>query len=341
MRNLPKPPTPPPVLHPSAEEKRAALEAHRSLQETCTTLQSNLLNPTISAESIASTLSSTQHHLDTLRAYLSVTIEPEFYNTTIPPHSTATAAQRTFAVPELFDMILSHLPIPSILAFQQTSKESKARIDHSTHLQTLLCLRPARPDSHFHTPFDTELAHAPGGGFYCKVPGFRQGYIRRNDNGTATFEVLAVFVLQGPEQRLPRIGSTYRKMFVTQPPTQEMTPRIRCCRGPEILFVRETGITIGDLYDVAVETIAKHRWCSGESHASRMLEDGQNPVAVEFTRKVTVASSDPIVRRLLRERAKKESEEKRRRWVRKRNTVYMEARNSGKFESVMSMDCQM
>lgn len=266
----------PPTRTASPDEKRSALDNQRLLQQSLEEIRRKLQDRVADDEDLGVLLKRASRHAESLDKYLSATIEPSFYNAVTPPGSSA--AQRTFAVPELFEMIMDCLPSPAILAMTQTCREYKARIDNSQHLQLALCLRPAPAESRFRTPLATSLAFLPAGGFTCKPAAGDRNILKTTEAGTTALAIMATFSPQGPNQALPRIGTIYRRMLVTQPPVTELTPVLDCCRDLREPIVRQSGITIGDLYDSATETIEKHRWCPREMGGIPMLESGQNRV---------------------------------------------------------------
>lgn len=331
--SIPPPLPSPPIASPA--EKRAALASHRSLTRSLANVKRALKTGSTDATHLESLLSTANKDLGTIADYLSASFEPVYYNEFIPDNSTA-APQRAFAVPELFELILDYLPIPSILVFSQTCKDYHARIQHSEHLQTTLSLRAAPPSSHFRAPFEDCLLGAPGGDFHCRPPR-NEGSIfpssAPDGKGPAGLHIGAKFVPQGPEQRLPKIGSTYRRMFLTQPPITKLKPVARLCcfsTGSEPLH-RESGITIGDLYDFYRDAIEKHRWCPGSPQRATIVESGQNRVQPTIYGRVALGDRDPMVLRYERAKQQRREEGGREGMPRTKDEAYLEEKWIGEY----------
>jgi hypothetical protein len=117
---------------------------------------------------------------------------------------------------------------------------------------------------------------------------------------------------------LPRAGSLYRAMLITQPPIKVVTMVANCCSPdgygygyPPGHFLRltngpptpdpslpqitsETGITLGDLLDAAETVVEAHRLCPQAPFTA--LNDGRYVrVAARFEGTVRVRPDDPIV----------------------------------------------
>ena len=306
------------------------MASHRSLAQSLSSIQRALQNGSNNTNHLKSLLSKATVDLDTVGQYLSCSIEPIYYNEAMPSTSTA-AARRTFAIPELLELILDHLPIPSILAFSQTCKAQHTRIQHSKHLQTTLSLRAAPASSHFRAPFEDCRLAAPGGDFYCRAPGERLTYVFTSPENIAEaqLDITAAFFPRGLEQRLPRIGPTYRRMFLTQPPITTLNPSLRCCAGTVKILQREPGITIGDLHDYYQDIVEKHRWCPEGTRSALIVQTGQNRVQLSFTGKVALGAQDPIVLRYERERKKRNEGRERTAAMRERARAYFQAKRAG------------
>lgn len=299
----PKVPSPPQLPAALPDQKRAALENHRRLQQSLVALRRQLAAGAVDNHSSSKLLAECQQHSDSLAAYLSTTIEPTYYAEHIPPFSTAT--HRTLAIPELFELILDYLHVPAILAFYQSCKEYKSRIDNSAHVQTRLCLRPAPPSSKFRMPFKKCLL-SPGegkAGFYCKPSTALRCSVKYRDGDKPRMSITAAFRTSDPEQIVPPIGASYRRMFITQPPVTTLTPWTRCCASPPSIeqFVRQEGITLGDLHAATQELIEKHRLCPHAPHRDLMLENGENYVQVMWKGEVVLEQGDPKVAKGRRE----------------------------------------
>ena len=159
----PLPPPLSPLLIPTREEKRQALSHQQALQHDLSNLIASLKNSSADQKHVETLAASAQSHVQGLAGFLSQSLEPSYYNEIRADDSSA--AQRTFDIPELFEMILDQLDIPDVLAFYQVSRGMKGAIEASTRLQTNLCLRAATSDSSLKTPFEFCLRR--DNGFLC------------------------------------------------------------------------------------------------------------------------------------------------------------------------------
>lgn len=188
-------------------------------------------------------LEAAQRHEDRLCEYLGAGLEPNHSNKCQP--QTSKMAKQVFAVPELLEAILAWADLKSLVNMGQVSLEFRATIANSMPLQIKLGVKACEDKGP-----DEELFSSP----------FKHGYLgfkvtieqKRNQTKgkiTADLDVL------GEKKRLSRIGSTWRRMFICQPPIKEMAGYLcyhehRHAR-PSRWIASETGLTVGDLHDAA------------------------------------------------------------------------------------------
>ena len=163
---------------------------------------------------------------------------------------TSAAAQKVFDIPELFEMITEYLSIHDIVRCTEVSRTFKASIDHSAKIQDQICHRASPPESHLKTPLNAcfltsmQLPFRPHQyydhnmdypafsiqtiGFSCRKTGFRYHGFNPVEVDRKAMGIEASFSMS-TGQRLPRLGSQYRQMYICQPPLQEMDVSLTCC----------------------------------------------------------------------------------------------------------------
>ena len=228
----PPPPSPPlyalpgpPSITEGENRDRQALSHHRELERALTSILGKI--PTDECRSdVKDALQVAQSHISGLEKYLGHMIPTHIYNERRPDDSTA--AQRTFDVPELLEMILDYLPVPAMLNFYQVNRTIRNAIDGSPKLQTKLCLRAAPSESHLYTPFSNLIMYVPAiddplgfgrcAGFCCYhyfgrvVPHSPKDTTSDGERRTVT--IVAYFSCR-PGQRLPLVGKRYRSSTYT------------------------------------------------------------------------------------------------------------------------------
>ena len=299
-----------------------------------------------SSAELKSSLLSVQSHVTGLGGHFSrqLRTNPEFYNERKPEGSTI--ACRVFDIPELLEMILEHLTIPDLLKFYQCSTSIRDSIESSSKLQSQLSLRPVSSNSYLHLPVRHLTKFVPLDAFDENITGLQTGffsseqfprrrpsrkYEHKNEAQDRTVEIHASFYLL-PGQRLPRMGSRVRRMFITQPPLEEMTVALNCCPiydygptglespKPERKVSREGGLTVGALYDRAEELLDEHRCCT-QAYSGLLDDDGTVKVGVRFVGSMVLQPDDPIYVKHLKSKKKREEEDQ----IYKKQTAKLEA----------------
>ncbi|KAK4545779.1 hypothetical protein LTR36_002733 [Oleoguttula mirabilis] len=276
-------------------------KALRHQQELHTSLTALLLRREGSGLVQSDTVKAVQgarRDLDGLSSFFSTFLNPVFYNERILESSDGeSTAQKVFAIAELLELILGRLTIRDIISFYQVSRAVYIAIEGSPRLQRVLSLRADAHDSHFRTPFG-DYSHGPKGGFYCGNAGHPIQVIVDGARQTHRLTFRAGF--KRCAKALPsKIGTRWRRMFICQPPVHEVTISCACCsskyKHTELRKLRsESGVTIGDLYDMTETLVTEHRTCV---YASALQHDEAGVVIVNptFSATMDLGDSDPIV----------------------------------------------
>lgn len=229
--------------------------------------------------------------------------------------SAASPARRVFDIPEVLEIIIGNLKVGDILRAMQVDKTMCAAITSSPVIQEILHLRPSSSRL-LETPFTAnplsyELCRRkkkkkrnPSEAF----PGFTCYSGSHEDMGLVEF--VAEFAAE-----LPRIGTRCRSMLVCQPPIHQMGVYASCCSSNPYMFwlgaiescpqampkykaygsapphglpeppfeilTSDTGITVGDLYDMTVKHRALHYRCPW-AFASEHDTEGELSVRVSL-----------------------------------------------------------
>lgn len=256
-----------------AEDQRALLAFKADLERGLAELLALVRSGELDHVRLERAVITAQQHAAELDAFDSKAIHPMFYNER--HQDSSTIAHRVFDVVEVLEMILTHLEIPDVLIMSQVNHSIRRAIGDSTKPQMKLLLRPAPADSHVYTPFASGLVAS--GGFSCLV--FPAVVHRDRFNNTIPESAGTSLdnVVSSPVtaqfypyigQRLPRIGSTYRRMFCCQSPIQRMAAYMRCYnegrpgddlpRNKACTVTVESGVTIGHLYDHAKKLMVRN-----------------------------------------------------------------------------------
>jgi hypothetical protein len=311
FEQLPRPAAPSspkrPDIFMTDEQQSAVVANQRELRNEIDNLLA-ILGPLVSSnEQCQPSISNIKYRLSHVDDLLSQTLSTKAFNAQLQPGSSA--ARRTFDVPELLELILLNLGLPDLLQVSQVNCTMRDGIAGSIKLQQKLCFYPKPHPAHYYNPFDTACPGAMAG-FICSADSSSQGSIQvihePNKNGQwlqlqARFELL-------PRQTLAKITPRQREMLICQPPVPEATAYIRCCPHPledqppapgqsypPLKITRETGITIGDLYDLAEKIIDKHRYCP-RAQWRCLDEDGTVNAELLFKLSVPLHDDDPMVK---------------------------------------------
>ena len=245
-----------------------------------------------------------QRQVFSLKASFSRLLEPTLY-TSILYDTSACPAQRVFDVPELLEMILLYLPIPDVLSFEQINRTARSTVNASPAIQDHLSLRAAADKEYVRLPFNDLLSTSSAWkGFVCRPSGFRRR-AKYCFHARSACDLVCTSSFEYSYCKLPRIGTKWRKMFVTQPPVKAMKFGRSCC-GPTIYpgdignvppsekwISSDTGLILGDLYDFAAKVWTEHLLCPG-AVPSEHDYDGYVAAKVVFTGVLKLRDSDPM-----------------------------------------------
>lgn len=224
-----------------------------------------------------------------------------------PTDYSARKAEEVFGIPELFEKILLELNSWNLLKdVQLMCRAADAMLRTSTILQRHMMLKPV-PDAFFTPP---ELwVHSPLSSV-CVCHDWEYSHMRSYappPSKDASF--VSITVRSGIDTQ--RFGSRVRSMLICQPPLSEVRASMACCNGdPDDRFTddsrdpsfesvtlsRNSGLTIGDIVDLAAELQAKHLHCP---YASEYLHRGDGTVMAEahFRGPIVLRPDDPLIER--------------------------------------------
>lgn len=271
-------------------EIRKALAHQQSLQQSIGELL-HQVNPGFSQRRTA--LSDKLQHAATdlsgLEQYFSKFVKPIFYNERASTEGDVClpAVRKVFDLPELVEMIMQYLSIEDILNFQRVDRIARDIINNSPHLQRSLSLRPDPQDGPIRLPFDSQNFRSSFG--FVTDQAYRRG--RRCFTGAGGSQLpLSIRFCRPARGLYPTIGTRWRQMYIVQPPIKEIRVHRPCCdqarhRDDRLTLTAETGITIGDLYDMASKLSAEHRFCP---FATPFLHDDDGIVRVDISFSVTI-----------------------------------------------------
>jgi len=230
-------------------------------------------------------------------------------------------AIKTFAIPELLETILSHLPSGDILQAYQVNTEFRNTIEGSIKIQKKLGLRANRdavpyapasfirwsgsrfPRGGFNLNYDPEVDLGPElrSRLRTHIPA-PTTTIKRHNRYSMVFSIS----MSKPLQVLgPRCGS----LLVSQPPTRQLDIYTSCCRrhvpvfldtgSPrneplEVITAKEgwAGITVGDVNQALKRLWPQHRMCPlaiPDQHTS----DGTVNVVFTFASRIPLDKTKP------------------------------------------------
>ncbi|KAF2766523.1 hypothetical protein EJ03DRAFT_353894 [Teratosphaeria nubilosa] len=286
-------------------------------------------------------LNERQAHEAGLLRNLSDYFGPSF--TTSYPTEHSSKAEEVFSTPELFELVLIHLHARDIFIVQQVSKNINDTIKQSGRIQRFIGLR-ADPNAYFNSPVsNSHWAYSESLPVCCpqherspymfSIPG-RHFSIPGPDE----LSINVSFDLRKP--KLSGIGRACRSMLVCQPPVTELSAHVECCNGHGPRFPRhpippaerlpkpirrETGITVGDVVDAAIEMIEEHQTCPWASEYQHD-ESGRVKVSPSFKGKLKLRPDDPALQAQARALAKAETWNQRDEANRRRMTAYINAK---------------
>lgn len=232
------------------------------------------------------------------------------------------AARKVFDVAELTEMILSFLPAGCLLVVACVSRLFATSIARSAKLQRNLCLRPEL-SAFWSSPFhDIDGSSGPGlPGVSCNFK-YNDPYMQdpsvherpRNitkvkGKDACSIECIFHHTNMVSATGLPVIGTTPGAMLICQPPVLWMMAELNCCswrtnrlpshmrynshHGYQAVIRSDTGITFGDLFDVAERLCKKHDHCGFVTSPELHTRLGAVKVRVKFHGVLWLREDDP------------------------------------------------
>ena len=189
---------------------------------------------------------------------------PIYFNQHVASGRSCEAVKAAFAVPELLESFLKYLDVADLLRVQQVSRAMRDAIGASIALKRKLFLVPIM-NSHLRVLPLRALHASPNIIIHGKC---RLDKGPRKDSDIADPELASHNRHHDVDFRftgqLRRVGTRIRSMFVTQPPIHEMSMTVQCCAGPAqmgTVIESSGGLTFGQLYDRAEQTLLAHENC--------------------------------------------------------------------------------
>ncbi|TKA36646.1 hypothetical protein B0A54_11889 [Friedmanniomyces endolithicus] len=181
------------------------------------------------------------------------------------------AAVKFFNVTEVFEKILLHLSIPDLHRAEDTSRVFRNTVIGSPKLQRKLFRTTAKTDPlrslGYVGPFDFE---DPWHGYSIFCFSAAEEPFSALTRSTPRVQWKARF--QSSTGRLPPLSNKVLDMFVAQPPIQLSNFITDCCatrweagwsvsRTQSQLVLRDSGVKLRDLYEIAQGLLEEHRLC--------------------------------------------------------------------------------
>jgi hypothetical protein len=251
-----------------------------------------------------------------------------------PTEGSTSKAEQVFSTPELFELILALLNARDILVVQQVSKNICATIRDSGRIQRRLGLRPD-PQANFHPTFSDSIWGFRELSLSCYAQYRRHTYMYMYPDGWPKHkpnELVIAVAFDGRPPQMDGLGSKCLSMLVCQPPVKELQPFVDCCNraiprmlgapGPPDDWLpkpirRETGITVGDVFEETAKLIEKHKMCPWASEWYHDKKRGTVKVSPSFQGIVQLRGDDPALKAQAKaldeaNRSREEDEERRR-----------------------------
>lgn len=243
----------------------------------------------------------------------------------------AALADKVFGTPELLERILLSVNTYTVFfACYIVSKTFKNTIEGSLKLQRKLGLQP---DLQAELSLEARVLITPHSGLRLemRVVGFRE-----TEEGP---QMAVELLIGGRAHEAKNPGSRLRSVQLTQPPMQDLKAYVLCCSGGRgwryppyrpVSLHKETGITIGELYDKLMLLRKEHSDCAS-AEIDDHDEEGVVHPRVRFNGSLVLREDDYAV---LHER---EVEEKKMRSkvaaeaLEQKLMPYMQAKEAGKF----------
>ena len=284
-----------------------ALQEQRNLEHNHAVLSRAFDSGNVDSVTIETALAQSEKHAAGIRGFLSSCLN-SIPVSMRPTTASASKAQRVFNTVELLEAILINLHPYDLLSALQVNGATSKMIETTPKLHDVLHLRPSK-DGFLNTIFSESW-----GPFfrldvtYSDVKNsapLRHETIQQDDH-------VNIFVTFDVVKGTLRVGELCRRMLVCQPPVKVMEISASCCDihhswsylgsvGCHVNAVdssgiirSEAGLTVGDLYDKAVELQEKHLYCPHASQPQH-CEDGTVRVEARFHGQVELKKDDPYL----------------------------------------------
>ncbi|KAK5712336.1 hypothetical protein LTR15_011916 [Elasticomyces elasticus] len=240
-----------------------------------------------------------------------------------PTEQSAYVAQRVFAIPELCEHILRHLPTNrDLLSAMRTNQAMAAAVRGSPSIQQALGFAPAK-HGHWYTPFDYRNFQSNDWsqrGSFTRDPLTCDLGAVDQQQGWAWLD--AAFSFPRSDDKQPGLMAVFHDAQICTPSIYEMQCHVECCdrwqdlhgydhenrrwSGDEddtesppapkpIAPVRNPrGITVGDLYRATVHLKDEHRLCPYAKEGQMNLYTGNTQVHVSFRGQLKLLPDDPV-----------------------------------------------
>ena len=235
-----------PTIHKTQEdEDREVLSRYLNLRSKLNAVNALSATPgnEVDKESLARVLQTIQEVVKGLDKHFSDRFPPAHYNQI--RYDDFTIADRVLNIPELLELVLEHVDLVDIVTMGRVSHGLRDTIEASPKLQIRLHLKAANTSElkgHGHETIP--------------IKGFPGISVEHNAYPFSQMTVDLCLLLAGEAKHLPRIGKTWRRMLIRQPPTKNVEAfRLCASHGPieekAVILSSKTWLTVGDLYQEA------------------------------------------------------------------------------------------
>ena len=247
-------------------------------------------------DSIAAILASARRNLDNSHQGLHRLLET-VTALKCDSRDTARGVRETFGIPELFEHILSFLPLRCTLQAERVNKQFFYAIRESNKIQRQLGFLADDKSPLRSILMDEFDLYAP---FYLHRDRFA------DEEAEVTKVTAHAFI--GGTHSLPRVGQRLRSMLAFQPHVKHMDVLSVCCNGisttnygvPVGFVHAESGVTVGDILDTVARVRNDHRLCPNADF--RLLDDEGYVVSdVSFIARFPATKDDPVFKDMVKE----------------------------------------
>lgn len=218
------------------------------------------LNGGVSKHELGTTLDQLEQVADGFGDYLSLQLEPGYWNELRSDDSTV--ATEALAIPEILELILVHVDHWDLVNMRTVNRTARDIIDASLELQAGMYLKGVKPAGLPQFHHETVFSDITREGFDVDSS-YRSIMMSPKPEYHYLFgDVIAHFVLSMSTGRLPIIGDNWKRMLICQPPVKQMRASKQCALhgyvpdANDVLVESETGLTIGHLYECAKQLLA-------------------------------------------------------------------------------------